>query len=441
MVGYEVALVTLLAMLILIYLGMYVPIVLALLSFVGVVLIRGDVNVAINLLVQTASKGIQDFLFGAIPLFVLMGALVGVADLGRDAYQVANVAFRRLRGALGIATVAANALFVAIHGSSIASASIFSRIAVPAMLTYDYNRRFAVGVVCGSSVLGMLIPPSVLLIVYAVLAEQSVGDMFIAGILPGLVLAAVFCIGILGAGYLWPDLVQSLEARRMHTDTAEDLTRRQIVEKLVPLVVLSGILVVGIYGGVYTPTEAGAAGAFAALIVTLWRRKLTLASFWRILVETGHITAAILFLVISGMMYSRMLAMSGLPSQISEWVMGMNAGFALLITWYVILMLFLGTLMDAISVMLITVPLFIGVLRPFGIDLVWFGIVTTIGVEIGMIHPPMGISAFVVKASLHEYRFTLWDIYMGAWPFAIAMLLVLALVIVVPEISTILVRR
>src|SRR5579871_6467154 len=312
MVGYEVALITLLAMLVLIYFGMYVPVVLTLLSFLGVVLIRGDVAIATSLLTQTASKGIQDFLFGAIPLFVLMGGLVGAADLGRDAYQVANFAFRRLRGALGIATVAANALFVAIHGSSIASAAIFSRIAVPVMLTYDYNRRFAVGVVCGSSVLGMLIPPSVLLIVYAVLSEQSIGDMFIAGVVPGLILASVFCVGIIGVGYLWPDSVQSIEARRRHTNPDETLTPREIVRKLIPLVVLSAVLIGGIYGGVYTPTEAGAVGAFSALIVALLRRKLTLASFWRILVETGHITAAILFLVISGMMYSRMLAMSGL---------------------------------------------------------------------------------------------------------------------------------
>jgi C4-dicarboxylate transporter DctM subunit len=309
------------------------------------------------------------------------------------------------------------------------------------MLTYDYNRRFAVGVVCGSSVLGMLIPPSVLLIVYAVLSEQSIGDMFIAGVVPGLILATVFCIGILTVGYFWPDFVQPIAARERHTNPDENLTLGQIVRKLIPLVVLSAVLIGGIYGGVYTPTEAGAAGAFSALIVALLRRKLTLASFWRILVETGHITAAILFLVISGMMYSRMLAMSGLPTQISEWVKGIHAGFPLLITLYVLLMLLLGTLMDAISVMLITVPLFIGVLKPYGINLVWFGIVTTIGVEIGMIHPPMGISAFVVKASLHNYRFSLWEIYMGAWPFAMAMLLVLALVIIVPDLSTVLLHH
>ena len=439
--AFEVSLFTLLAMLILIYFGMYVPVVLGLLSFIGVIFVRGDVDIAVNLLVQTASKGIQDFLFGAIPLFVLMGGLVDVADLGSDAYQVANVAFRRLRGALGIATVVANALFVAIHGSSIASASIFSRIAVPAMLNYDYNRRFAVGVVCGSSVLGMLIPPSVLLIVYAVLTEQSVGDMFIAGVIPGLILATTFCLGIIVVGYLWPNAVQSLAARVRHAEGIPDLTWRQILQKLVPLVILSAILVGGIYGGIYTPTEAGAAGAFAALVVAIWRRKLTLAVFWRILVETGHITAAILFLVISGMMYSRMLAMSGLHMQISSLVSGIHAGFPVLITIYVLLMLLLGTLMDSISVMLITVPLFAGVLKPYGLDLVWFGIVTTLGVEIGMIHPPMGISAFVVKASLHKYRFSLWEIYIGAWPFAVAMLLVLALIIMIPQLSTVLLRR
>ena len=182
----EIGIFSILTILVLIYAGMYVPVVLGLVSFLGVWAIKGKLMIAINLLTLAASDSIASYLFGVIPLFVLMGLLVGAADMGTDAFAVANQAFRRVRGGLGIATVAANAIFAAITGISIASAAIFTRVAVPEMLRFGYRPRFAVGVVAGSSILGMLIPPSLLLILYAVLTEQSVGDMFLAGVIPGM---------------------------------------------------------------------------------------------------------------------------------------------------------------------------------------------------------------------------------------------------------------
>jgi len=439
MTGFEIGLISVLAMLLLIYFGMYVPVVLALLSFLGVLFIRGDFFVATDLLVLSASKAVSDFLFGVIPLFVLMGLLVGQADLARDTYQVANAAFRKLRGGLGIATVVANAIFAAITGISIASAAVFSRVAVPEMLSYGYNKRFAVGVVAGSSVLGMLIPPSILLIVYAILTEQSVGDMFIAGIMPGLLLSSVFCIGILACGYLKPSMIQPLSEKKLVDDSVVEMSWGEVAKKMFPIVSLIVVVLGGIYGGVFTPTEAGAAGAFGALVIALLKRKLTFSSSWRILVETGHVTATVLFLIIGATMYSRMLGMSGLPTEIQTLILGMDASFVTLIIFYVLLMILLGTVIDAISVMLITVPLFVGVLQPFGIDLIWFGIITVIGVEIGLLTPPMGISVYVIKSSLNDARITLWDIFAGAAPFALAMLFVLILLIIFPGIVTFLV--
>ena len=186
MSSFEIGIFSILTILVLIYAGMYVPVVLGLVSFLGVWAIKGKLMIAINLLALAASDSIASYLFGVIPLFVLMGLLVGAADMGTDAFAVANQAFRRVRGGLGIATVAANAIFAAITGISIASAAIFTRVAVPEMLRFGYRPRFAVGVVAGSSILGMLIPPSLLLILYAVLTEQSVGDMFLAGVIPGM---------------------------------------------------------------------------------------------------------------------------------------------------------------------------------------------------------------------------------------------------------------
>ena len=202
-----IGLVSVAIMLVLIYAGMHVGIALSLLSFVGVWMIRGDATVAANLLALAASDAISDYVFGVVPLFVLMGLLVAVADIGKDSFEVANQIFRRVRGGLGIATVAANAVFAAITGISIASAAVFTKVAVPEMLRHGYSARFAVGVVAGSSVLGMLIPPSLLLILYGVLTEKSVGDLFVAGIIPGIVLAIAYSLGILLMGRFTPGFV------------------------------------------------------------------------------------------------------------------------------------------------------------------------------------------------------------------------------------------
>jgi tripartite ATP-independent transporter DctM subunit len=442
MTGLEVGLYSVIAMLVLIYLGMHVPVVLALISFVGVWAIKDNVNIAVNLLWIAAAKTVMDFLFGVIPLFVLMGLLTSAAGMGRDTYQVAHFFLRRVRGGLGMATVVANAIFAAITGVSIASATVFSRIAVPEMIRFDYNKRFAVGTVAGSSVLGMLIPPSILLIIYALIAEESVGDMFIAGIGPGLLLTLAYCLMILFMAYVFPSMVLNpaalarLDAAQPDADT---MTVAQVFAKLVPIIVLVLVVLGGIYAGLYTPTEAGAAGAFVAFLFALARRALTLRRMWDILVETGHITATLLLLIIAASMYSRMLGISGLPTQLGAWIAGLDASLALLLFIYVVILLILGTIIDSVSIMLITVPLFLVVLEPFDVDLVWFGIVTVIGVEIGLLTPPLGLAVYVIKSTLQNEDFTLADIFIGAAPYALTMLVVLILTIVFPDISLFLV--
>ena len=192
----EIGLASLGVMIVLVYGGLWVPFALMLTSYVGVWIIKGSPLLAGKLLALAASETISSYFFGVVPLFVLMGYVVSVTGMGRDAFDVANQLFRRLRGGLGVGTVGANAIFAAITGISIASAAVFTRIAVPEMVRHGYTKRFSVGVVAGSSVLGMLIPPSLLLILYGLLTEQSVGDLFIAGVIPGLLLAAVFGLGV-----------------------------------------------------------------------------------------------------------------------------------------------------------------------------------------------------------------------------------------------------
>ena len=428
----EIGIISILAILVLIYGGMYVPVVLALVSFIGVWAIKGKLIIAVKMLTLAATDSIASYLFGVIPLFVLMGLLVGAADMGTDAFAVANQLFRRVRGGLGIATVAANAVFAAITGISIASAAIFTRVAVPEMLRFGYQPRLAVGVVAGSSILGMLIPPSLLLILYAVLTEQSVGDMFLAGVIPGILLALAFCAAILCFAWLAPATVGG---RDRPPDTSEaTMSAREMIGKLAPIVVLVVMVIGGIYGGVFTPTEAGAAGALGALLIAIVKRKLDLRAFWKVLIETGHITASICFLVIAASMYSRMLGLSGIAMELGDFVQGGDLGLYGLLAVYVVLLLLLGTVLDSTSIILIMVPLFLPMVVPFEVDLVWFGIITVIGVEIGLLTPPLGIAAYVIKSTLDNDKITLFDIFAGAFPFAVIMLLMVILIIAVPEI-------
>jgi C4-dicarboxylate transporter, DctM subunit len=421
-------------MLALIYAGMYVGVALMLLSFVGVWIIRGDVGIAANLLALAANDAISDYVFGVVPLFVLMGLLVSTADIGKDTFEVAHQIFRRVRGGLGIATVAANAVFAAITGISIASAAVFTKVAVPEMLRYGHTPRFSVGVVAGSSVLGMLIPPSLLLILYGVLTEKSIGDLFIAGVIPGIVLAIAYCAGILMMGRLWPAFVGG---REIADDGRALMSVGQMAVRMLPVVLLVALVLGGLYGGVFTPTEAGAVGAAGALVLALAKRRLDWRGLWNVLVETAHITAAICFLIISASLYSRMLAVSGVTELLRTLIVDSGLGFWGLLAIFVAVVLVLGTILDSSSIMLITIPLVLPSLVAFGTDLIWFGIVTLLAVEIGLLTPPFGIAVFVIKATLgNASPITLNDIFAGAAPFAVIMFLVLLAVIAFPQLAT-----
>lgn len=439
MTGIEVGLISIVAILILIYAGMYVPVALGLVSFSAVWYLRDGLEAPIYLVTLAASNGLEDYIFGVIPLFVLMGLLVSHAEIGRDIYQVANQLLNRVRGGLGVATVVANAVFAAITGVSIASASVFTRVAVPEMMRFGYTPRFAVGVVAGSSVLGMLIPPSVMLIIYAIITEQSVAALFKAGIIPGLILALAYIIAIVVMATFFKKYVGGQVKKGDGVPALERLSGKQMFGKTSPLVILIMLVLGGIYGGVFTPTEAGAVGALGALIIAMAKKKLDRTVLWDVLVETGHIVASILMLIVAATMYSRMLGISGLPSELGEWVTSADIGFYGILAVYVGLLIVLGTILDTTSIILIMVPLFIPILTPYDIDLIWFGIITIVGAEIGLLTPPLGISCYVINSTLDDDRIKLYDIFAGAFPFAVIMFLVLILLIAFPSLSLMLV--
>ena len=434
MVGVEVGIVSVFIILVLIYAGIHVAVALGLVSFLGVWVYRDSMDIAISLLAEATHDSIAHAVFANVPLFALMGIISSEIGLGGDVYRVADQIFHRVRAGLGMATVAANALFASITGSSIASASVFTRIAVPEMLRFGYTRQFSVGVVAGSSVLGMLIPPSAMLIIYAIVAEQSVGEMFMAGFIPGIILATAFILGILAMSYITPKFIGG-STDRQAADAPPSMSGWEIVKLMIPVAVLVVMVLGGIYSGWFSPEEAGAAGSAGALIIGVLKRRLTWRGLWRVLVETGHITAAILFLIIAASMYSRMLGVAGLPTLFSEWLTGMNLGLTGLMVIYVVLMVLLGTIIETASIILIVVPLFLNSVEALGGNFVWFGIVTVIGAEIGLLTPPLGISCFTIKSTINDPSITLSHIFSGAFPFAVIMLLELILVIAFPWLS------
>ena len=435
MSGVEFGIASVVLIVVLIYMGLYIPVALGLVSFLGVWIIRGDVDIAVALLSESIADTVSELVFASVPLFALMGLIVSKTGLGKDVYEVSNFAFFRIRGGLGIATVAANAIFASITGSSIASASVFTRVAVPEMRRFGYRTRFTVGVVAGSSVLGMLIPPSAMLIIYAIVTEQSVGHMFIAGIIPGILLSIAYGILILFLAYVAPGFVGGQDAADVAAEDWANLTWWDLVYKILPVCILVIVVLGGIYGGVFTPTEAGAAGSLAALVIAVLRRGFSWRDLWEVLVETGYITATILFLIITASMYSRMLGVAALPTIFGEWISSFDLTLNELMFVYVLLMVLLGTIIETASIILIVVPLFLVVLDSFGVNLVWFGIVTVVGAEIGLLTPPLGISCFVIKSAIDDPDVTLADIFAGAFPFAVTMLLVLIFLVLYPPLS------
>ena len=426
----EIGLISVVAIVILIYLGVYIPIALGAVSFVSIWIMRDNFTLAMNLLKIAIGDSAMEYTFATIPLFTFMGLVVSKAGLGADVYEVMSSGFRRVKGGIGMATVGANAVFAAVTGSSIASASVFSKVSVPQMLRHGYNPRFAVGVVAGSSVLGMIIPPSAMLIIYSFVAEQSVGDMFLAGVVPGIMLAIAYIAAIWVMGRLTPGFIGGRPA-----SDYEWMSWFEIASKTLPTIGLIVVVLGGIYTGWLTPVEAGAAGALVALLIAIARRSMSLRGFWDALLETGHITAMLLFLITAASIYSRMLGLAGVPNQLGDMLAGNQSSFFTIMLLYILLMLFLGTLLDTASIILIVVPLFLPLIEPMGLSLVWFGIITVVGAEIGLLTPPLGISCFVIKSTLNDDRIKLKDVFLGALPFAGVMLIVLILLIRFPALS------
>jgi C4-dicarboxylate transporter, DctM subunit len=423
------------ALVFLVLFGLHIAVALIAVGFAGIWIIRADPDLAMRLLYMSAYNGVADYIFATIPLFVLMGLLVAISNVGKDTFDVAETLLRRLRGGLGIATVAANTIFAAVTGVSIASAAVFTRVAVPEMTRHGYRTSFAAGTVAGSSVLGMMIPPSLLLIIYGVLAEQSIGTLFIAGIIPGFSMALVFAGMIMLMAKFTPGLVFDL---KRYAELAAErsamrvLSTSEMLVKVVPIAALVALVLGGLYSGFFTPTEAGGIGAFGAFVIAVLRRKLGGGNLWRVLTETGSVSVGILILLVAAGFYSRMLSVAGVPEAISDLVKDAGLGPYGFLALYVLILLLMGMILDSSSILLIMTPVAVPIATSLGFNLIHFGIITVIAVEVGLLTPPFGISVFTVKSTLNDPNVSVESIFAGTLPYIGVMLLVLLLLAVFP---------
>lgn len=422
-------------LIVLILIGFHVGVALAATSFVGLYLITGRFRVASSVLEQTAYSAVMDYVFAVIPLFVLMGLLTTASGATTELFRAAERLTRRIRGGVGIGTVIANAVFAAITGVSIASAAVFAKLAVPEMLRLNYERPFSLGIVGASSLLGMLIPPSILMIIYGVITEQSIGRLFAAGVVPGVLVAALLCIAIWTMARMRPSRAGEVAGGApLVPPEGDDAGTGGTILRPWPVYALIILVLGGIYGGFFTPTEAGAMGALGALLLFAARAGVSANRVLNILLETGRATASIFLLLITAQMYSRMLTLSGLPADITNWAVALDVGPLVIVLLFMVLLLILGMVLDSVSILLLTMPIMFPVVTSLGLDPIWFGICAIVAIEIGLLTPPFGMVIFAMKAALPD-DVRIEEIYLGAAPFLIILMLSLGMLLAVPGLT------
>ncbi len=435
--------------LLLVFSGVHIAIALGVTAALGIYLMTGDVEVVRTFVANTAYEALRDYVFAVIPLFMLMGDFLAKCGAARDLYTLANRASKWLPGRLAAATIVANALFGFVTGVSIAAAAAFSRIAYPEMRRYGYRRDFALGSVAGSACLGMLIPPSVLMIVWCVLTEISIGKLFLAGVIPGLLTATGMVAYVVIAAKFKPELVGETHASRGAAGAlSADVTGAHIMPPeedpaTIRAMLLSTLLVIAliigtlgaIWLGLCTPTEGAGVGAVGALLLAIIKG-IRPREVWQVVLDVGRTSGPLLLLLFCAQLYSRVLSMTGFTEAAKNFLLATGAG-----TWGILVIMIaiwvaLGCLIDSISIILLTVPIFAPIAAHLGFDPLAFAIMGILAIETGLLTPPFGILVFTVKAAVPDKDVELAEIFRGALPYVIVLLAVVAALAVFPQIAT-----
>jgi tripartite ATP-independent transporter DctM subunit len=387
---------------------------------------------ALKLVGQTSMRTVTDYTFGVIPMFMLMGAFVSVSGLSKELFRAADAMVGHLRGGLGIATIVACGGFAAICGSSVATAATFSAVAYPEMRRFGYPQSFATGVIAAGGTLGAMLPPSTVLAVYAILTQQDIGKLFMAGILPGLLAMVMYVATIALIVRLRPGLLPAGAAKPW----AE---RLEALKSVWAPLILFVFVIGGLYGGFFTPTEAGGVGASGAFLLGILRGKLDRAKTREALLQATRTAAAVFTVLIGALLFGYFLTVTQTPQKLTGFLTGLGVGrygvLALIMAMYLVL----GCLMDAMAMIILTVPIIFPVVTHLGFDPIWFGVIIVMTVELGLIHPPVGMNVFVIKSVVKEVSFT--TIFKGVLPFVATDILRLVVLIAFPVIALALTHR
>lgn len=416
-------------MLLFILLRMWIGIAMLVVGFVGFWILKGYEPAAA--MVATIAFGqVTTYTLTTIPLFIFMGQIIFSADIGRDLYNAAYRWLGHRRGGLVMATVPACALFGAITGVPTPAAVTMGKVALPEMKKYGYNESFATGPICAAATLAVLIPPSIPMIVYGILTETNVSQLFMSGILPGILLAFMMMMTIFIMTRVRPEIGPAGPKTTWRAKFGS-------FKLIWPTVLLFLLVIGGIYSGVVTPTEAGGLGSFAAIIIAVAMRRLTVKKFLEAVLEATGLTAMILLLIVGAQILGKFLAISGLPEAIASGLVGTGLPpwgvFLLLLVMYIIM----GMFLDVMSAIIITIPVIFPAVIALGFDPFWFGVIMMLVVQMGVITPPVGMDVFVLSGAI---KVPAWTIFKGVMPFFVTILLCILILLAVPEIATIILR-
>ncbi len=422
-----IALIGFAVLLVLCFLGFRVGFATLIVGFVGFALERGF-EASLAMVGQQVFHDSMNYNLSVIPLFILMGVLIVHARISQDLYDAAYAALGKYRGGLALATVLAAGGFSAVCGSTLATAATMSKVAMPPMRDYKYSDRLASGTIAAGGTLGIMIPPSVPLVIYGIIAEQDIGLLFIAGVLPGLLLVTLFLI-VVGL------VVRRDPLAAPPSPPLEPERRKEAIRGTMPVLILFLVVLGGIYSGAFTATEASGIGAFGAAVIAILRGNLRSLGEWRECLVDATVTTATIFLVLLGaVVFAQFINLSGLPYDLLDYVDEWALSPIQLVIFVCIIAILMGMVFEAIGILVLLVPVFLPALTVSGVDMIWFGILVVLVSEIGLITPPIGMNVFVVKSVLPDVKLS--AIFRGVTPYIFALVAALMLVLAIPQIAT-----
>jgi tripartite ATP-independent transporter DctM subunit len=382
---------------------------------------------ALKIVGHTTMRTVTDFNYAVVPLFLLMGSFATTSGMSRELFRAANAFIGHLRGGLGIATILACGGFAAICGSSVATAATFSRVAYPEMRRFNYPESFSAGVIAAGGTLGIMIPPSTVLAIYGIITEQDIGKLFIAGVIPGILAVIMYASTVSIIGWTRPGFLPA-GAKASWSERVDSL------KGVWATLLLFAFVIGGLYGGMFTATEAAGAGAGGAFIIGMMRRRLSGKQILQCLLETTRTTAAVFTILIGALLFGYFLTITQTPQKVTAFLTGLGIGNYGVLTLILIMYLLLGCLMDALAIVILTVPIIFPLVKEMGFDPIWFGIIIVMTVELGLIHPPVGMNIFVIKSVLEDIKIS--TIFIGVIPFIITDIIRLIILVIFPALAT-----